>query len=110
MHVHVDKNAGVNCRLQSIWLCRCLRKSITEAHVAANMCKVLNGTGQGLLPEHLNHMNRFSLFWEMSASSCGHQVIGISADVDGDLGPADVRPKASKHLTGAKAFHQGIQL
>ena len=73
------------------------------------MRKVLYGTGQRLLPEHLDHVDRFSLLREMCASGCGHQVIGVSADVDGDLGPADVGPEAFQHLTGTKALHQGVQ-
>ena len=74
------------------------------------MSKVLNGTGQRLLPEHLDHVDRLSLLREMGAGGCGHQVVGVSTNMYGDLGPANVGPEASQHLASAKALHQGVQL
>ena len=78
--------------------------------MTADMCKVLNGTGQRLLPEHLDHVDRPALLWKMGAGGCGNQVVSIGADMNRDLGSTDVGPKASQHLAGAKALHQGVQL
>ena len=110
MHVHIHKGASVYCFLQGIWFCRGLGKCISKAHVAAHMRKVLNGSRQGLLSEHLDHVDSFSLLRQMSASGCRHQVVRICADVDRDLCTTDVSPEASQHLTGAKALHESIQL
>ena len=54
-------------------------------------------------------MDRLSLFWKVCAGCNSDQIVGVGADMNGDLGSADVGSKTSQHLAGAKALHQRIQ-
>ena len=74
------------------------------------MWQVSNRTRACFLSQHLNHVNSFLLFRNMSSTSSSHKIVGISSHVNLTWKSSYIFDESSQHLTSSITLHQSIQL